>query len=118
MTLYRTSGWLASALLLLAACQRHAVPTTTTAPLPVETGVSQTLAEARKQLLSEVAYALTLTIPAQKASPIAGTEVVTFKLKDNRQPLQLDFKASADHLGSVAVNGRPVPLDYQHEHLK
>ena len=103
--------------LLAAACQRPLVPTTTAPALPVETGVSQTLAEARKQLLSQVAYTLDLNIPAQKAAPIAGSEVVAFQLKDNRQPLQLDFRAPADHLRSVAVNGRPVPIDYRNEHL-
>jgi aminopeptidase N len=104
--------------LLATACQRHAVPTSA-APviLPVETGVSQTLAEARKQLLSGVAYTLNLAIPAQKTAPIVGTEVVAFTLKDNRQPLQLDFKASPDHLYSVAVNGKSVPIDHRNEHL-
>jgi aminopeptidase N len=115
---FRTLSPVSGVLLLLAAgCQRHAVPTTTAPTLPVETGVSQTLAEARKQLLSGVAYTLSLSIPLQKSDPIAGSETVGFRLKDNRQPLQLDFKASADHLRSVAVNGRPVPIDYRNEHL-
>ncbi|RZK16978.1 MAG: aminopeptidase, partial [Hymenobacter sp.] len=118
MTLYCTSGWLAGGLLLLAAaCQRHAVPTATAPPLPIETGVSQALAEARKQLLSQVGYALSLTIPSEKTQPIGAEEVITFTLRDNHQPLQLDFKAPADHLRSVAVNGRPVPIDYRNEHL-
>jgi aminopeptidase N len=111
---YRTLGLLA---LLAAGCQRHAVPTATTPMLPVETGVSQALAEARKQLLSQLVYALDLTIPGQKTQPILGKEVVTFSLRDNRQPLQLDFKAPADHLHGVAVNGHPVAIDYHHEHL-
>ena len=106
------------ALLLAAGCQRHAVPTAATAPaLPVETGVSQTLAEARKQLLSQISYALSLHIPLEKTQPISAEEVLTFALRDNRHPLQLDFKAPADHLHAVAVNGRPVPLDYRNEHL-
>jgi aminopeptidase N len=114
---FPTTG-LAGLLLLAAGCQRHAVPTATNAPtIPVETGVSQTLAEARRQLLSHVAYALDLTIPSQKAEPIAGQEVITFRLRDNRQPLQLDFKAPADYLHGVAVNGRPVAIDYRNEHL-
>jgi len=118
MTLYCTSGWLAGGLLLLAAaCQRHAVPNATAPTLPVETGVSQALAEARKQLLSQISYALSLHIPLEKTKPINAEEVLTFALRDNRQPLQLDFKASADHLHAVAVNGRPVAIDYRNEHL-
>ena len=119
MTLYRTSGWLVGGLLTLlaAACQRHTVPTATAPTLPVETGVSQMLAEARRQLLSHLAYSLDLSIPSQKTQPISANEVITFTLRDNRQPLQLDFKASADHLHGVEVNGRPVPIDYRNEHL-
>ena len=118
MTLFRTSGWLAGGLLLLsAACQRHAVPTATAPILPVETGVSQTLAEARKQLLSQISYALNLHIPGEKTQPISAEEVITFTLRDNRQPLQLDFKAPTDHLHAVSVNGRPVAIDYRNEHL-
>ena len=114
---FPTTG-LAGLLLLAAGCQRHAVPTATIAPiLPVETGVSQTLAEARKQLLSQISYALSLTIPGEKVKPISAEEVITFRLRDNRQPLQLDFKAPADHLHAVAVNGRPVAIDYRNEHL-
>jgi aminopeptidase N len=101
--------------LIATACQRADYPTTAAAP--VETGVSQTLAEARKQLLSGVHYALDLTIPSQKSAPISGSEVVTFTLKNTRQPLQLDFKAAADHLRSLAVNGQAVPIDYRNEHL-
>ncbi|MGI4740000.1 MAG: M1 family aminopeptidase [Janthinobacterium lividum] len=114
---FRTGGQAGSVALVLlaAACQRAAYPTT--AAIPVETGVSQTLAEARKQLLSSVSYGLDLVIPARKATPITGSEVVTFSLKGNRQPLQLDFKASADHLRSVTVNGQLVAIDYRHEHL-
>jgi aminopeptidase N len=114
---FPTTG-LAGLLLLANGCQRHAVPTATIAPiLPVETGVSQTLAEARKQLLSQISYALSLVIPGEKVKPISAEEVITFRLRDNRQPLQLDFKAPADHLHAVAVNGRPVAIDYRNEHL-
>jgi aminopeptidase N len=124
MTLIRTSGWLLGGLLLATGCQRHAVPTAATAPalpatpaLPVETGVSQTLAEARKQLLSQLHYALSLSIPGEKTQPISAEETIMFALRDNRQPLQLDFKAPADHLHSLAVNGQPVAIDYRNEHL-
>jgi aminopeptidase N len=124
MTLIRTSGWLLGGLLLAAGCQRHAVPTATTAPalpampaLPVETGVSQALAEARKRLLSQLGYALSLNIPSEKTQPIGAEEVITFSLRDNRQPLQLDFKAPANYLHSLVINGQPVAIDYRNEHL-
>ncbi|MBO2010289.1 aminopeptidase [Siccationidurans soli] len=85
--------------------------------LAVEKGVSEALAAARKQLISGVAYDLRLNIPAQKTAPIAVTDLVSFTLKDNRSPVQLDFKASADHLHKLLVNGQPVALDHRNEHL-
>ncbi len=85
--------------------------------LPVETGVSQALAEERKQLLSQLNYTLSLNIPPEKNQPIGAEESIKFALRDNRQALQLDFKAPADHLHSLAVNGQPVAIDYRNEHL-
>jgi len=121
MTLSHTSGWLLGGLLLAVGCQRHAVPTVATTPalpaLPVETGVSQALAEARKQLLSQLNYTLRLNIPSEKTQPIEAEETLTFALRDNRQPLQLDFKAPADHLRSLVINGQPAAIDYRNEHL-
>ncbi|MGI4875504.1 MAG: M1 family metallopeptidase [Janthinobacterium lividum] len=96
--------------LLLLATAAHA-------QIPVEPGVSQQLAEARKLQLSQVSYTLRLTVPANKAELIAGFETVEFTLKDTSQPVQLDFKAPAGHLRSLKVNGQPVPIDYRHEHL-
>ncbi|RZK33016.1 MAG: aminopeptidase, partial [Hymenobacter sp.] len=115
---YRTYCLAGSAALglLATACQRATYPATAAA-VPIETGVSRALAEARKQLLSQISYALSLNIPGEKTRPISANEVIKFTLRDNRQPLQLDFKAPADHLHSLAVNGQPVPLDYRNEHL-
>jgi aminopeptidase N len=87
------------------------------AALPVETGVSQALAEARKQLLSQLNYTLSLNIPSEKTQPIGAEEVLTLALRDNRQPLQLDFKAPASHLHSLSINGQPAAIDYHNEHL-
>ena len=102
------------AALSLLACTRQPAAD---APLPVEKGVTQALAEHRKQQISRLAYAIELTIPAGKAAPIPSTETVAFDLKDNRQPLQLDFKAPTDHLQTVVVNGQAVAVDHRAEHL-
>ena len=111
--------------LLSTACQRQPLATTPAPPIaaalapgpPVEKGVSEALAVARKQLISGVAYGLHLTIPAQKAEPIEVLESVSFNLKDNRNPVQLDFKASTDHLRRLTVNGQAVEIDHRDEHL-
>jgi aminopeptidase N len=108
-----------------AACRRQPVATLAQVPLakevapesPVEKGVSEALAVARKQLISGVAYDLKLTIPAEKAAPIEVLESVSFNLKDNRNPVQLDFKAPTANLHKLLLNGQPVALDHRNEHL-
>ncbi len=113
-------------LLLAAACQRASYPTTqatATAPTtPVSApavvpGVSRELAEFRKSLISRVAYDLRLTVPASKAAPVQAEETVSFRLRDNRAPVQLDFKGQASQLHALAINGQPAPIDYRQEHL-
>lgn len=86
-------------------------------PLPVETGVSQTLARARKQALSQLAYALKFDIPAQKNQPIAAAETITFNWKKTTDPLQLDFKEERTHIQAIAINNKNIPIVFEHEHL-
>ena len=81
------------------------------------TGVSETLAVARKATISGVAYSLSLNVPALKTEPIEAMEQVSFTLNDNRHPVQLDFKAPTSHLHSLTVNGQPVAIDHRNEHL-
>ncbi|QKG56209.1 aminopeptidase [Hymenobacter sp. BRD128] len=122
---YRKYGALGG-LLLAAACQRATYPTTraatATLAAPVAApavvpGVSRELAEFRKQTISRVAYELRLTVPASKADPVRADETITFRLRDNRAPVQLDFKGRASQLHSLAINGQPAAIDYQEEHL-
>ncbi|GAB3587459.1 M1 family aminopeptidase [Hymenobacter daeguensis] len=111
--------------ILGAACQRQPAATAAMPPPaavaapepPVEKGVSEALAVARRQRISGVAYDLSLQIPAQKTAPIDVRESISFKLKDNRNPVQLDFKASTDLLDSLKINGQPVKIDHRNEHL-
>jgi aminopeptidase N len=118
---YRKYGAL-SGLLLAAACQRATYPTTTAATATlaapaVVPGVSRELAEFRKQTISRVAYDLRLTVPASKAAPVLAEETVSFRLRDNRAPVQLDFKGQASQLHSLTINGQPAAIDYRQEHL-
>ena len=119
---YRKYGALGG-LLLAAACQRATYPTTTTAPIaalaapPVVPGVARELAEFRKQTISRVAYDLRLTVPASKADPVRAEETVSFRLRDNRAPVQLDFKGLASQLHSLTINGQPATIDCRQEHL-
>ncbi|WP_080057982.1 M1 family metallopeptidase [Spirosoma aerolatum] len=83
----------------------------------VETGVSQTLAKARKQTISNVAYALKFDIPAQKNQPIPATESISFNWAKNAAPLQLDFKEKRTQVQTVSVNSVAIPIVFESEHL-
>ncbi|UHG89837.1 M1 family aminopeptidase [Spirosoma oryzicola] len=83
----------------------------------VETGVSQTLAKARKQTISKIAYALKFDIPAQKNQPIPAMESIRFDWAKNAAPLQLDFKEERAHLQTVSVNGKPISVAFEREHI-
>ena len=64
-----------------------------------------------------MAYNFSLNIPAQKTEPIEASEQVSFNLKDNRHPVQLDFKAPTDYLHRLTLNGQPISIDHHDEHL-
>lgn len=91
--------------------------TNPTRNIPIETGVSQTLARYRKQHIGELACAIRFDIPAQKDQPIAASETILFTWKANSQPLQIDFKEKRDHLQRVVVNGAEVAIVFEKEHL-
>ncbi|MFD3002705.1 M1 family metallopeptidase [Pontibacter toksunensis] len=85
--------------------------------LPVETGVSEELASYRKKVISGLAYDIRLYIPEEKEQPVLASEVISFKLKENSAPLQIDFKEKSDHLQQVKVNGTTIEIDHRNEHL-
>ena len=96
------------------ACSRKSLPLPTP---PVETGVSKTLAEFRKQTVENVSYDLKFDIPAQKNQPISAAETILFSWTQNAAPLQLDFREDSTHVRQVSVNGAVIPIVFQHEHL-
>ena len=92
-------------------------PVPATPAVVVVPGVSLALAQDRARRISRLGYELQLTVPARKDEPIAAAETVTFHLATADQPVQLDFKAQADHLKSLTVNGKPAVIDFREEHL-
>ena len=127
---FRKDGSIAAVLLALLAVGCHRAPvfntpvSTTLRPAlpvipdpPITPGVAETLARARRATISGVAYNLSLNIPAQKTELIEVREQVSFYLKDNRHPVQLDFKAPTEYLHRLSLNGQPVLIDHHDEHL-
>ncbi|UTW56075.1 M1 family aminopeptidase [Kordiimonas sp. SCSIO 12610] len=83
----------------------------------IEPGVSLTLAQFRKSVLSDINYRLHFTIPEDKTAPISVTERVTFNLGDASKGLQLDFREEGAKIKTVQVNGTSVPVQHASEHL-
>jgi aminopeptidase N len=102
-----------TALLLLAGL----VASCTEAPLAVEPGVSRALAEHRAETISAINYELSLAIPESRDEDIDGRVTITFQLSDSSQPLQLDFRESADKIRSVMANGDASEYRFISEHL-
>jgi len=78
-------------------------------------GVSKELAEARKLLVSNVAYDLTFNIPARPEQPVTGRAVITFNLAE-RADVVLDFQGQLSG-GSVTVGNKPRPVVFRDEHI-
>jgi aminopeptidase N len=85
--------------------------------IPVETGVSEKLAAYRKQVLDNVRYSIRLNIAAPGMQPIPASVDISFDLKKNDLPLQIDFKEQVDQMKSVAVNKKDIPLVFEKEHF-
>lgn len=80
-------------------------------------GVPLSLARYRKEVLSNVRYALHFTIPAVRSEAIAATETISFNLANNTQPLLIDFKEEPDRIISLTVNGKETASVLQNEHI-
>lgn len=79
-------------------------------------GVSQALAVYRSALLRDIHYELHFRIPATRQEAVQGQEVVSFAL-DKVGALLLDFKGGPEAISLLRVNGQPVPVVRNNEHL-
>ena len=87
------------------------------APPTVERGVSLDLAKHRAATISDIHYALSLTIPGDKDEDIEGHVDISFELSDATQPLQLDFRESADKIRRLTSNGDESSYRFVDEHI-
>ena len=80
-------------------------------------GVPLDVATRRAAVISNLRYHLSLAIPKALAEPITGTTSISFELKDNTDPLVIDFETSRDHVGSVTANGVSTHFEYVNGHI-
>lgn len=88
--------------------------TNETVPAP---GVALALAEQRVQFVSDVRYALYLDLPASPDEMIGGNVTVRFNLLSASAALVLDFKAPADHVLGVTLNGATAEYSVPQDHI-
>ncbi len=82
-----------------------------------DAGVPLEVATHRAANISNLRYALALSIPEASTSPLTGTTTVRFMLKDPKAPLVIDFETSRDHVTSVEANGTPAAFTYVNGHI-
>jgi aminopeptidase N len=99
-------------------------------------GIPHVTAEARAARLSNVRYALRLSIPESPKDPIEGTNTISFDQTDpatpalssgrnevrtflnfSRDPLVIDFATSREYVQSVTLNGRRTAFSWTNGHI-
>ncbi len=80
-------------------------------------GVSKSLAEMRKEQLSDVQYQLTFHIPHLKDDSIAALLNIQANINHTRQPIILDFKPDNTDAIEVQLNGKKTEARQENEHI-
>ena len=102
--------------MFLVALGLGAVPAAGQSAMPAP-GVPLDVATRRAATIADLRYDLRLTVPKALADPVTGTTTITFELKDNTEPLVIDFETSREHVQSVAANGAATHFDYVNGHI-
>lgn len=86
------------------------------APVP-EPGVARALAESRAATVRELRYDVQFDIPADRDAPVTGEVAVRFTRSGGTGPLVLDFRAPADHVLGVTLDGDSVAYAVPEDHI-
>src|SRR5262245_35609312 len=105
--------------LLLLTIVTVACGSSSSAPMPPDPqpGVGAELAAQRAAAISDLRYALSLTIPRDAKLPLSGQGSIGFSLKDSTAPLVIDFAPGADHLSSVSIGGKAATYKAMNGHI-
>lgn len=110
-TILRLSALLFTILLMMQ-CNRPEADS-----LPLEDGVSLSLAQARAQQIKDVGYKLFFNIPDQLDQPIPASMELKFSLKAVSDDLILDFRADSSQVIGVQQNAQPIAYRFEKDHL-
>ncbi|MCU4163792.1 M1 family metallopeptidase [Carboxylicivirga caseinilyticus] len=82
-----------------------------------EDGVSLPLAKERASRISNLDYALSMSVPDEVSEPIEAQADLTFTLNNSSDDLFLDFKADSIQLKQVIINNDTVEPRIVNEHI-
>ena len=80
-------------------------------------GVSLELAQRRAEMLSNLSYSLSLSIPEALTEPITGSNTIRFMLAEAGKFLVLDFAPGPDHIFAVEANGQAASYAQVNGHI-
>lgn len=80
-------------------------------------GVARELAEQRAGTISDLHYHLAIDLPAARDEPVSGTVDISFVLDDAMAPLVLDFRAPANNVSDVRLDGQSVEYSLPQDHI-
>ncbi|MEQ9591191.1 MAG: M1 family aminopeptidase, partial [Cyclobacteriaceae bacterium] len=84
----------------------------------IEEGVSQELAEQRKENLLEVTYGLHFDIPESSEADITAQNVIYILYKKTQaRYLYLDFNENREKLKRIEVNKKPIDILFENGHI-
>ena len=80
-----------------------------------ENGVSQQLAQQRKDNIKELEYGLFFSIPENKALPVEGNAKISFVI-ETLQEVIIDYR-DTDNIENVIANGKETAYELRNEHI-
>ncbi|UUF15880.1 MULTISPECIES: M1 family aminopeptidase [Flavobacterium] len=83
----------------------------------LENGVSEQLAQFRKNQISDIQYELSFEIPTQKEENINSHLNINLNLSGLSQPLLLDFKEKTSNIKTIEVNGKNTAIVHGKGHI-
>ena len=80
-----------------------------------DSGVSQQLAQQRKDNIKELEYGLFFSIPEKKALPVEGNAKISFVI-ETLQEVIIDYR-DTDNIENVIANGKETAYELRNEHI-
>lgn len=80
-------------------------------------GVSVSLAEIRKGVISDLEYTLRFDIPESRSQPVNGNAVIGFTANSTRNDILLDFREEINKIKGVELNGKKADYSFKNDHI-